>query len=71
MEKHNDAQDIARRMNYVSRQQDRILSGELDHLPPANAIWPTALIIVPVSVISNWQRELDTVSQVLRSTIHN
>ncbi|KAF8331979.1 P-loop containing nucleoside triphosphate hydrolase protein [Cantharellus anzutake] len=60
MEKHNDARDIARRANYVSRQQDRLLNGELDHLPSANAVWPTALVIVPVSVISNWQRELET-----------
>ncbi|KAJ7072771.1 RAD26-like SNF2 family DNA-dependent ATPase [Mycena amicta] len=29
-------------------------------LPPANAKWPTALIIAPTSVVYNWEREFQT-----------
>ena len=31
------------------------------HLPPANKMWPTALIIAPSSVVPNWEREFETV----------
>lgn len=30
-------------------------------LPPANAVWPTCLIIAPASVVQNWEREFQTV----------
>ena len=30
-------------------------------LPPANKMWPTALIIAPSSVVPNWEREFETV----------
>lgn len=60
MSKDNDRRDIGRRYKYVSRIQDELGKGQ--RLPAANSKWPTALVIVPVTVMANWERELDTVS---------
>lgn len=59
MSKDNDRRDVGRRYKYVSKVQDELLEGQ--RMPPANSKWPTALIIVPVTVMGNWERELDTV----------
>ena len=59
MHKDNDRRDIDRRKKYVSQMQDVVKDRK--KMPRANAKWPTALIIVPVSVVQNWGRELDTV----------
>lgn len=60
MQKDNDHRDLRRRYKYVSKLQDEVSDNR--RLPLANVKWPTALIIVPVSVVENWERELDTVS---------
>lgn len=61
MKKCGDAQDKGRRRKHVSRLQDS-KEWRLDRtLPPANATWPTCLIIAPSSVIYNWKREFETV----------
>lgn len=60
MSKDNDRRDIGRRYKYVSKVQDELAEGQ--RVPQANSKWPTALIIVPVTVMGNWERELDTVS---------
>ncbi|KAH9834464.1 P-loop containing nucleoside triphosphate hydrolase protein [Rhodofomes roseus] len=59
--KHGDKRDIDRRRKHVSHLQD--ISPEWKKrrvLPPANATWPTCLIIAPSSVVGNWQREFET-----------
>ncbi|TFY62320.1 hypothetical protein EVJ58_g3937 [Rhodofomes roseus] len=61
MKKHGDKRDIDRRRKHVSHLQD--ISPEWKKrrvLPPANATWPTCLIIAPSSVVGNWQREFET-----------
>jgi DNA excision repair protein ERCC-6-like 2 len=68
MHKENDLRDLDRRFNHVSRLQDEISDNR--RLPPANSLWPTALIIVPVTVMGNWQRELDTVGIIWCSFLH-
>lgn len=65
MAKDNDRRDVGRRYKYVSKLQDE--SGSNKRMPCANAKWPTALIIVPVTVMANWERELDTVSTLTAS----
>lgn len=59
MLKDNDQRDIGRRYKYASKLQDEVGN---KRMPRADAKWPTALIIVPVTVMTNWERELDTVS---------
>lgn len=60
MSKDNDKRDIGRRYKFVSKLQDQI--SDPRRLPAPNYKWPTALIIVPVTLIANWKREFDTVS---------
>ena len=60
MKKTGNNRDLNRRQEYVGVLQD---SSEWQHkkkLPPANAKWPTCLIIVPTTVVHNWERELET-----------
>ena len=61
MGKYNDRRDVDRRRKHVARLQDSQDWVEHRRLPPANAIWPTALIISPASVVHNWEREFETV----------
>ncbi|KAH7909981.1 RAD26-like SNF2 family DNA-dependent ATPase [Hygrophoropsis aurantiaca] len=60
MLKHGDKRDVDRRRNHVSKLQDGTQWRETRSLPPANATWPTCLIIAPTSVVPNWEREFDT-----------
>lgn len=49
MGKSNYSRDKGRRAKHVADLQDELKRGE--KLPPADKTWPTALIIVPSSVI--------------------
>ncbi|KAL6308864.1 P-loop containing nucleoside triphosphate hydrolase protein [Sparassis latifolia] len=61
MQKHGDERDIERRRKHVSDVQDISKDWkERRILPPANATWPTCLIIAPSSVVGNWEREFET-----------
>lgn len=62
MKKHGDRRDVDRRRNYVSKLQDGVEWKKHRTLPPANAAWPTCLIIAPSTVVPNWEREFETVS---------
>lgn len=62
MLKTGDSRDLNRRHKHVSALQDVLLnnggSGSKG-LPKADEKWPTAMIVCPVSVLTNWQRELE------------
>ncbi|KAI0370889.1 P-loop containing nucleoside triphosphate hydrolase protein [Pilatotrama ljubarskyi] len=60
MQKRGDSRDIDRRRKHVARLQDSKDWKERRSLPPANATWPTCLIIAPSSVVGNWEREFQT-----------
>ncbi|KIK23702.1 hypothetical protein PISMIDRAFT_100044 [Pisolithus microcarpus 441] len=60
MKKYGDARDVDRRRKHVSQLQDRPEWADRRTLPPANATWPTCLIIAPSSVVPNWEREFQT-----------
>ena len=53
--------DKNRRRKHVSKLQDRKAWRERKELPPADATWPTCLIIAPSTVVHNWEREFKTV----------
>lgn len=61
MKKYGDKRDVDRRRNYVATLQDGQEWIQRRRLPPANAVWPTCLIIAPASVVQNWEREFQTV----------
>ena len=61
MRKTGTSKDEFRRRDYVAKLQDSEDWSKFRKLPPANDLWPTALIIAPSSVAMNWQRELETV----------
>lgn len=60
MKKTGDDRDADRRQEHVSRLQDSPEWLQHRTLPPANTKWPTCLVIVPSSVVYNWERELNT-----------
>ncbi|KAF8556760.1 hypothetical protein OG21DRAFT_1553783 [Imleria badia] len=60
MKKHGDLRDVDRRRNHVSKLQDGVEWKRNRTLPPANAVWPTCLIIAPSTVVANWEREFET-----------
>ncbi|GJJ09268.1 hypothetical protein Clacol_003490 [Clathrus columnatus] len=60
MKKTGDNRDINRRQEYVSNLQDSPEWRQRRTLPPPNSKWPTCLVIVPSSVVYNWERELNT-----------
>ncbi|KAI6102851.1 RAD26-like SNF2 family DNA-dependent ATPase [Pisolithus sp. B1] len=60
MKKYGDVRDVDRRRKHVSQLQDRPEWADRRTLPPANATWPTCLIIAPSSVVPNWEREFQT-----------
>lgn len=62
MKKHGDQRDVDRRRNHVSKLQDGVEWKKYRTLPPADAVWPTCLIIAPSTVVANWEREFETVS---------
>ena len=62
MGKRGDTLDEDRRRQHVSKLQDLPDWRKHRKLPPANATWPTCLIIAPSSVVGNWEREFQTVS---------
>ena len=62
MKKFGDERDVGRRRNHVSNLQDGPEWRNHRSLPPANKTWPTCLIIAPTSVVPNWEREFETVS---------
>ena len=62
MKKFGDKRDSGRRSKRVSELQDGTSWKKNRKLPPANAEWPTCLIIAPSTVVHNWKRELETVS---------
>ena len=62
MRKHADKRDKnrrGRRAKELAFQGHDMKNGTW---PKANAEWPTCLIIVPPTLLDNWQRELRTVS---------
>jgi len=61
MKKDGIVSDRGRRKRYVSKLQDGKAWRERRELPPANAKWPTCLIIAPSTVVHNWEREFETV----------
>lgn len=61
MRKTGTCKDEFRRRDHVAILQDSEEWSKFRKLPPANDMWPTALIIAPSSVAMNWQRELETV----------
>jgi hypothetical protein len=63
MRKNGVMTDKHRRRMHVSRLQDLKAWKERRELPPANSEWPTCLIIAPSTVVHNWEREFETVSQ--------
>ncbi|KAF8312860.1 hypothetical protein DL93DRAFT_2059669 [Clavulina sp. PMI_390] len=57
----NDIRDKDRRRNWVEKwQRENERKRNAPPMPKANFKWPTALIIVPKTLIDNWERELDT-----------
>ncbi|KAI0717768.1 P-loop containing nucleoside triphosphate hydrolase protein [Cerioporus squamosus] len=60
MQKRGDNLDVGRRRKHVSKLQDRREWRKHRSLPPANATWPTCLIVAPSSVVGNWEREFET-----------
>ena len=62
MGKRGDTLDEDRRRKHVSGLQDLPDWRKYRKLPPANATWPTCLVIAPSSVVGNWEREFQTVS---------
>ncbi|KAM5538879.1 hypothetical protein V8D89_007601 [Ganoderma adspersum] len=60
MGKRGDTLDEDRRRRHVSKLQDLPDWRKRRKLPPANATWPTCLIIAPSSVVGNWEREFQT-----------
>ncbi|KAG5638942.1 hypothetical protein H0H81_008442 [Sphagnurus paluster] len=60
MGKKGVATDKHRRKKHVSRLQDLSAWKKRRELPPADATWPTCLIIAPSTVVHNWQREFET-----------
>lgn len=62
MRKDGVATDQDRRRNHVSKLQDLDAWKKRRELPPADATWPTCLIIAPSTVVLNWERELEKVS---------
>ena len=61
MRKTGTSEDGFRRRDHVAKLQDSEEWSKFRKLPPANEMWPTALIIAPSSVAMNWERELETV----------
>ena len=61
MRKTGTSKDESRRRDHVAKLQDSEEWSKFRKLPPANDMWPTALIIAPSSVAMNWERELETV----------
>jgi hypothetical protein len=61
MQKNGVETDNNRRGKHVSNLQDRAAWKKWRELPPADASWPTCLIIAPSTVVHNWQREFETV----------
>jgi SNF2-related domain len=60
MKKTGDNRDRNRRLKHVNKLQDSPEWHKSRALPPPNAKWPTCLIIVPATVVHNWERELET-----------
>jgi SNF2 family DNA or RNA helicase len=60
MRKTGDDRDLNRRQEHVDELQDSSEWRRSRKLPRANATWPTSLIIVPSTVVHNWERELET-----------
>ncbi|KAG6856842.1 hypothetical protein H0H87_012900 [Tephrocybe sp. NHM501043] len=60
MHKKGVVTDKNRLRKHVSRLQDGRDWKEKRKLPPADATWPTCLIIAPSTVVHNWQREFET-----------
>ena len=60
MKKTGDNRDQNRRQEHVDVLQDSSEWRRHKKLLPANATWPTCLIIVPTTVVHNWERELET-----------
>jgi DNA excision repair protein ERCC-6-like 2 len=60
MKKTGDSRDRNRRQKHVDKLQDSSEWHRNKRLPSANATWPTCLIIVPATVVHNWERELET-----------
>ncbi|KAJ3798883.1 RAD26-like SNF2 family DNA-dependent ATPase [Lentinula aff. detonsa] len=52
--------DEDRRRDHVRNLQNSPEWKKTKNLPPANATWPTCLIVAPSSVVHNWERELQT-----------
>ncbi|TFY76961.1 hypothetical protein EWM64_g7051 [Hericium alpestre] len=57
MRKSGTKADVDRRRKYVSKLQDGMDWKQHRKLPPPDAKWPTALIVVPSSVVGVWARE--------------
>lgn len=68
MKKTGKRTDLDRRCQHINRLFDegkrlRRLGEDQsvdEHLPPPNDRWPTCLLVVPSSLISNWKNELET-----------
>ncbi|KAF5375367.1 hypothetical protein D9615_008005 [Tricholomella constricta] len=60
MQKKGVITDKHRRKKHVSHLQDLKAWKKRRELPPADATWPTCLIIAPSTVVHNWQREFET-----------
>ncbi|KAJ7279022.1 P-loop containing nucleoside triphosphate hydrolase protein, partial [Mycena rebaudengoi] len=59
MKKNGVRADRGRRKKHVSSLQDGKEWRKHKRLPPANATWPTCLIIAPATVVHNWEREFE------------
>ncbi|KAJ3546730.1 hypothetical protein NMY22_g1941 [Coprinellus aureogranulatus] len=60
MKKTGTSFDHHRRKRYVYNLQEERGEDWRRKMPPANAKWPTCLIIAPSSVCGNWEREFET-----------
>ncbi|KAK2465546.1 hypothetical protein APHAL10511_002438 [Amanita phalloides] len=60
MEKSGVQTDRNRRRKHVSKLQDEEAWKKRRVLPPADAAWPTCLLIAPSTVVHNWEREFET-----------
>ncbi|KAJ7805848.1 SNF2 family N-terminal domain-containing protein, partial [Mycena leptocephala] len=60
MKKDGVKTDRKRRRKHVLALQDAKEWKKNKKLPPADATWPTCLIIAPATVVLNWEREFQT-----------